>query len=161
MRTAKEFFELHLRGLRDMASKYNLAFVDVLAATIKNPRSKQIVLADALVDPLVLEKKLIERYRVEFYEWLANTFHELHQELVIEYYKQRESRKEGGKKRAEQRQSESAEKAARILSEEAKLVAQGVENGLNKRIASTLKLDYDYVRKVRRARNKTRKPDAS
>ena len=161
MRIAKDLFELHLRGLREWAKEKDFQFADVLAATIREPRDKLLLLADALRDTDELERKLIERYRVEFYEWLANTFVELHREFVIAHYKQRESRKKGGKTRAKQRQRESAERAAQILAEEAKLEAQGVKTGINKRIALALGYDYDYVRKVRNARSKTRKPALS
>lgn len=161
MSQVKGIFERHIDALRRNSLETKTDFLLLLNMALYG-RKKQIPpyrfrLAE-LLDPIAGERDLIERYRVEYYEMIANAGLEKFKELqtIIE------SRKQGGKRTGEILSGKRQEKIAQILEAEAKLLSEGYkERGINKLIARQLNLDVEYVRKARKERNKTRKQSAA
>ena len=154
MSAAQRIFERHLDDLRDDAQSQNLHFSDVLWRALDNrqiPENK--ILANLLRLPEDKVPHLVERYRVEFYEWLANTAIADAEEAHKAFF----ARKKGGVVRGTQRKKESLKMRAKILAIEAELCAANTKpHEINKRIAARLGISYDAVRKARRNRAKTR-----
>ena len=152
MSKASAAFEKHLLALRTDAEGKGVHFSDSLMRALDNSdQPKHEKLANLLMTPDARVPHLIDRYRVEYFEWLAN-----------QALDQREARKSGGKKRGAQMIRESLARQNKILEKEAELLAIGSKSrGLNKLIARELDEDTEYVRKVRAARSRTRKAAAS
>jgi hypothetical protein len=66
-------YQRHLDKLRESASEKNILFVDALMA-VYSPLEKNALLALLLrgKDTPKAEESLIQRYRLEFFEWIAN-----------------------------------------------------------------------------------------
>ena len=152
MSKAKVIFERHLTLLRTTAESVGLHFGDILMWALDNSDTpKHVKLANLLMTPDERVPHLINRYRVEFFEWLAN-----------QGIDQLDARRRGGQTRGEQRHSESIARQTKILEMESTLLATGCKSrGLNKRIAKELDEESEYVRKVRAGRSRTRKAAAS
>lgn len=74
MSKVEQTYQRFLKGLREIANEKNIPFVDVLMAA-HTPLEKNALLALYLrgKDKTESETHLIHRYRLEFYEWVANT----------------------------------------------------------------------------------------
>jgi len=74
MSKVEQLYQSHLVKLRELASEQNIQFVDALMA-VHTPLEKNALLALYLrgKDKPESETNLIQRYRLEFYEWIANT----------------------------------------------------------------------------------------
>ena len=77
MRTAKQIFDLHIKYLRKTAAqaagreKKEIHFADILRLALGT--LEPIALAEAFQDSSKCEAILVERYRSQFFEWLADT----------------------------------------------------------------------------------------
>ena len=152
MSKASAAFEKHLLALRTDAEGKGVHFSDSLMCALDNSDTPtHVKLANLLMKPDERVPHLINSYRVEYFEWLAN-----------QAIDQLDARKQGGKTRGAQIIRESLARQNKILEKEAELLANGGKSrGLNKLIARELDEEKDYVRKVRAARSRTRKAAAS
>lgn len=73
MSKVEQLYQRHLESLRELASEKNILFVDALMA-VYTPLKKNALYALYLLgkDKPESEKSLIQHYRLEFFEWLAN-----------------------------------------------------------------------------------------
>lgn len=83
MSKVEQLYQRHLESLRKLASEKNIPFVDALMA-VHTPLEKNALLAVLLrgKDTPDTEKNLIQRYRLEFFEWLANHAMELNKSAI-------------------------------------------------------------------------------
>jgi len=73
MSRAKLVYENHILYLREISNERNHSFEITLRTAMKGTEGKNYLLADFLGgNEKEIEKRLIEFYRLEFYEWLAN-----------------------------------------------------------------------------------------
>ena len=115
MSKASAEFEKHLLALRTDAEGKGVHFSDSLMCALDNSDTPtHVKLANLLMKPDGRVPHLINRYRVEYFEWLAN-----------QALDQREARKSGGKKRGAQMIRESLARQNKILEKEAELLAIG------------------------------------
>ena len=151
---AESLFENHVKVFRKLAKEDPIALNTLLIAAISGPTTQQHHLA-YLLDPVSAERKLTERYRIEFYEMLANWGLEKASE-------ESNSKRKGGKVRGAQLKEQGAKTLTDVLELEASLLANSCPpREINKRIAKQLELEPSYIRRVRNARAQSRKVDMS
>ena len=146
MKSARQHFDANLAFFRKYSIANGLEFLEVLLLMIQNPSPIGLIyrLGGHSLKPR--EDEVIQRYKSEFYERLADHVMEEAEYAV----RQRNARKAGGIKRGAQIREQAATNRARVLAGEKKLLLAGMkEHHITKRLSTDLNLEISVVRKNR------------
>jgi hypothetical protein len=154
-KTVSEIFASHLIYLKGLATKRRIDLSEVLSALVSNKSALTDIVEHALT-PAARTRRLIARYRVQFYEWTAD----MAMGDAERWFKDVAGRRKGGKQSGDARRATSLARKRRIIEKAAEMSA-GVagKKVTNKAVARALDEDPEYVRHTRAEHKKAGKAD--